>query len=308
MRAVPSGISNLLAAKVPFAKADLFTITLLNGTIYRWTDLDQTVILLGFGATTYTFLAQGPCLQRTTLGVKNTVEVPELVIKLSALDTDFVGGLNIKTQLHNGYFDGASVFLDRTFLALPIGGNPIKASLGVIGGNTVDPTGGLFAGRMSQAKITAVGAELTVKGANVLMNQSVPRNSYQVPCLHTFCDAGCTLAAATFTSANTAAAGSTVRIVKWGSVPGTPSNYTFGKLTMTSGAASGQVRTIKSATAAGIVLQYPLYNTPAPGDTYNVMKGCSKGLNDGSGQDCTTYANTQNFRGYPFTPTADNAI
>lgn len=307
MRAVGGATATLIGAKGPFYKADLFTITLADTSVYRWTDFDKDILLALAPTATPLFLAQGPCLQRSSLGVKNTVEVPELVITLSALDTDFVGGLNIKTQLHNGIFDGATVALDRCFFAGPLGNSPIRTT-GVIGGDGIHPTGGLFSGRMSQAKITAIGAELTVKGANILMNQYVPRNAYQVPCLHTFCDVGCTLSAATFTSANSAAAGSTRFIVQWGSVPGTPSNYTFGKLTMTSGAASGQTRTIKSASAAGIVLQYPLYNTPAPGDTFNVMKGCSKGLNDGSGQNCTTYANTQNYRGFPYTPTADNAL
>jgi hypothetical protein len=307
MRTVYTTIATLLASKTPFYKMDLFTVTLLDGTIYRWTDFDRTVYFAGYGGTPYDFLAQGPCLQRTNLGVKNTVEVPELTIKLSALDTDFVGGLGIKTQLHNGYFDGATIWLDRTFQASKISA-PGSRMVGLIGGTGMDPSGGLFAGRMSQAKITAVGAELTVKGANVLMNQYVPRNQYQVPCLHTFCDAGCTLAKATFTTTNTAGAGTTNRIIKWGTVPGTPSNYTFGKITMTSGPALGQIRTVKVSTAAGIVLQYPLYNTPGTGDTYSILKGCSKGYNDGSGQDCTTYANTQNWRGYDQIPTADNAI
>jgi hypothetical protein len=307
MRTLGGNIATLFAAKVPMWKADLFTITLLNGTIYRWTDVDQDVRLIGVGFALYTFLAQGPCLSRTALGVKNTVEVPELTITLSALDTDFVGGLNIKTQLHNGYFDGATVFLDRTFQAAPPA-NSTGTVIGLIGGNGLDPTGGLFAGRMSQAKITAVGAELTVKGANVLMNQYVPRNQYQVPCMHTFCDPGCTLLAATFTTSNTAGAGSTNRIIQWGTVPGAPSAYTFGKVTMTSGAATGQIRTVKSASAAGIVLQYPLYNTPGAGDTFSILKGCSKGYDDGSGQDCTTYANTQNWRGFDQIPTADNAL
>jgi hypothetical protein len=305
MRTVGGATAGLIGAKTPFYKADLFTITLLDGvTVYRWTDFDEDIHFSGFG--TFLFLAQGPCLQRTALGVKNTVEVPELTIKLSALDTDFVGGLNIKTQLHNGYFDGASVWLDRCFMAPPLP-TPLTAT-GIIGGNGITPSGGLFAGRMSQAKITAVGAELTVKGANVLMNQYVPRNQYQVPCIHAFCDAGCALSAATFTTTNTVGAGSTNHIIQWGTVPGAPSNYTFGKVTMTSGAATGQIRTVKSASAAGIVLQYPLYNTPGTGDTFSILKGCSFGLNDGSGQDCTAYANTQNWRGYDQIPTADNAL
>lgn len=307
MRTVNANISTLLAAKVPMFKADLFTITLLSGTVYRWTDFDQDIHYHGSSGTLYLFSAQGPLLERSSLGVKNTVEVPELSIKLAALDTDFVGGLGIKTQLHNGFFDGATVWLDRTFFTSPpppISGSPT----GLIGGNGNDPSGGLFAGRLSSIKITAVGAELTVKGANVLMNQFVPRNSYQIPCMHTFCDAGCTLSQATYTTTNTAAAGTTRSVIQWGTVPGSPAIYTFGVLTMTSGAAIGQTRTIKASSSGGIILQYPLYNTPATGDTFSVLQGCSKGYNDGSGQDCTTRANTQHFRGFPFVPPADNAI
>jgi hypothetical protein len=286
-------------------KADLFTITLLSGTIFRWTDYDQDITYVG-GGTTLVFLAKGPLLQRSRLGVKNTVQVPELTIKLSALDTDFVGGLSIKTQIHNGYFDGASIALDRVFIdstgtVLPAIGANLNAS-------SLVPPGYLFTGRMSEAKITAVGAELTSKGANVLMNQNVPRNVYQLPCLHTFCDAGCTLSAGTFTLATTVGAAPTRTLVTWGSVPGVPGLYTRGKLTMTSGAAIGQVRTVKLATAAGLLLQYPLYNTPAPADTFSVLKGCDKSYNSGSGQSCTDYANTQHYRGYPFTPPAETAF
>jgi hypothetical protein len=318
MRVVPTALQELLAAMVPMWKADLFTITLANGTIYRWTDLDVNINLLGYESVPYLFYAQGPLLQRSRLGVKNTVEVPEMVIKLSALDTDFVGGLGIKQQLHNGLFDGATVFLDRTFMVTKPSGPLVEGQTmsvtGLIGGTGayagINPTGGLFAGRMSQAKITAVGAELTVKGANVLMNQYVPRNSYQVQCLHTFCDAGCTLSEATFTNNNTCAAGTTNRVLQWGTVPGNPAVFTFGKITMTSGAAIGQIRTIKVASAAGITLQYPLYNTPATSDTFAAVQGCSKGYGDNpaSGQDCTSYSNTLHFRGFPYVPTADSAI
>jgi hypothetical protein len=293
MRTVSGALQSFLESRQKCWKADLFTITTLKGVNYYWTDFDQPI--------TYSnaYLALGPALQRTRLGVKNTVEVPELTIKVSSLDTDLVGGLMFKEQIHNGYLDGATVSIDRLFMRF-IG----DTGLGVIG----NFPGGLFQGRMSSARITAVGAELTVKGANVLMNQYVPRNQYQIPCLHTFCDAGCTLLAATFTTAQTVGSGSTTTLIKWGSVPGNPALYTLGKITVTSGAANGQVRTIKSASAAGIQLQYPLYNTPAPGDTFSAMQGCDRTYNSGSGQDCTAHSNTQHFRGFPFIPPAETAF
>lgn len=279
-------------------KADLYTVTLLDGvTVYRWTDFDATVTY-----TTDTFLPQGPLLRRSRLGVKNTVEVPELIINLAALDTDFVGGLGVKQQLHNGWFDLATVQLSRAVLLLNYVGQIVGVDM--LGAYP----GGLFTGRMSTVKLTAIGAELTIKGANVVMNQDAPRNTTQVPCMHTFCDANCTLAKATYTISNTVGASPTRIFIPWGSVPGTPSKYSYGTLTMTSGAASGQKRSVKQATTAGLLLQYPLYNTPSPGDTFSVLEGCDKTLNTGSGQDCSSRSNTQHFRGFPFIPPVETAF
>lgn len=301
-------LATMTTPGVRMMAADLFTITTAGGTVYRWTSIDQDVHYTLHGQN-LVYTAQGPLLQRSRLGVKNTVEVPELVIRLSALDTDFIGGQSIKTQIHNGYLDGATVALDRVVFTPPYT-LPLTVGLEAIGyGNAaLNGTGQLFSGRMSQARLTAVGAELTAKGANVLMNQYVPRNVYQLPCIHTFCDAGCTLSESSFTLATTVGSSSTASLVTWGSVPANPGLYTLGKVLITSGAAIGQVRTVKLATAAGLLLQYPLYNVPASGDTMSVLKGCDKTYNSGSGQSCTDYANTQHYRGYPNVPPAETAF
>lgn len=289
MRASSAGLQSFLISRVPCTKADLFTVTLADGTIYRWTDYDQPVTADG-----NTFLAQGPLLKRSSLSVKNTIEVPQLVIKLFALDTDFVGGVNIKKQLHDRVFSGSTVQLDRAFMVTP--------------GDTSLGTPTLFAGRMGQVKITATGAELTVRGANVIMNQSVPRNVYQTSCMHAFCDLNCTLARSDFTTTNTAGVGSTKSLLKWGTGVGTPGIYTRGTITMTSGPASGQKRTIKFADGNGIILANPLYNTPNAGDSFSALKGCDKSFDSGSGQSCTDYANTQHFRAFEFVPPAETAV
>lgn len=166
----------------------------------------------------------------------------------------------------------------------------------------------LFTGILSTARITALGGELTVKGANRTMNQNVPRNTYQTSCLHTFCDPKCTLAAATFSITNTAGGGSTASVIQWGTVPASPGIYTRGKITITSGPATGQVRTVKFADGAGIVLAYPLYNTPATGDTFIIMQGCDKRVSSGSGQSCADRSNQQHFRGFPYVPTSETAV
>jgi uncharacterized phage protein (TIGR02218 family) len=290
MRPIPGALQSFLLSRQPYYRADLYTITLVDGvTNSYWTDCVQSLTV---GGNVYTAL--GARLERTRLSVKNTVEVPELVIKVGATDADTIGGVGFKQQMHNGYFDGATVSLSRVFM--PTMGD---TSLGSVL---------LFAGRMSQVKVTALGGEFTVKGANVLMNQYVPRNVYQVPCIHAFCDAGCTLAAATYTTSQTVGTGPTRYKLPWGTVPAKPNIYTSGVITMTSGAANGQQRTVKFADSSGLTLQYPLYNTPSAGDTFSAFQGCDKSYNSGSGQSCTDRSNTQHFRGFPFVPPGETAF
>src|SRR6202035_3249211 len=123
-----------------------------------------------------------PLITRNRFGVKNTVEVPELELRLGCNDT-LLG--NLKAQIHNGLFDGATVEMDRVFMP-----TILDTSFGYVV---------LFSGRLSGVMIDAEGITVTSKGHNVLMNQQAPRNLYQTNCEHTFCDAGCTLLKSAYT-------------------------------------------------------------------------------------------------------------
>src|SRR5207302_3159562 len=157
-----------LASRKPCFVAELFTVTLLSGTVYHWTSFDQS---LKVGGTTWTSARDGaPLVARTRFGVKNTVEVPELELHLGCSDA-LLG--NLKAQIHNGLFDGAIVEMDRVFMPTP--------------GDTQYGYIVLFSGRLSGVTIDAEGITLTSKGHNVLMNQQAPKNLYQTNCEHTFC-------------------------------------------------------------------------------------------------------------------------
>lgn len=274
--------------------ADLFTITLLQGTVFRWTTFTQPLTISGNTWTPY-----GAGIQRDTVSLRNTVEVPEIQLTLLSRDTDLMLGKPIKQQILSGILDGAIIRMERIFL--PKFQPPAKPDTSL--GSFL-----IFQGRMSSAKVSAAGSTITVKGDNVLMNQYGPKNVYQTSCLHTFCDAGCTLNPASFTISNTVGASPTATLIPWGSVPGTPAIYSLGKITFTSGIASGQVRTVLGADSSGVVLAFPLDDVPALGDTFQVLQGCTKNFNDGSGQSCTDRSNTQNYRGFPFVPPAETGV
>lgn len=286
-RTASSPLVSALAGPSALFRADLLTFTLLSGTIYRWTSWDVNLT-----ANSNLFTASRPWVSRGKWNLTNRMAVPSLDVKIVADNTAFSGGANIKTQIHNGLFDGATCLLQYAFMETP--GN--TSALG-----TVD----IFSGVAGKATIEGAIAKITVKGKVNLLDQYAPRNVYQVTCNHAFCDAGCTLSRASFTASYTVGSSPapTNVFVPWTSAPSNPQKYAAGTLTMTSGAAAGQARTIASADSTGLTLTYPFYQTPAPGDSFTAFQGCDKSFNNaGSVQSCTAYANTANYQGYPYIP------
>jgi len=289
MRDATPELKAVLYSKIPVFIAELFTYWLKDGSIFRWTSFDQSIPYGG-----HTWLAQGPQLSRTSLGIRNTMEVPELEITLGALDTDFAGGQAVKAALHAGRFTGARFELDRLVMPTP-GDTALQPVL-------------MFNGRQSTADLTALGAKIKVKGDNVLMNQNVPRNVYQPKCIHSFCNPGCALTAADFTTTNTVGASPSRNLIPWGSLPANPAVYNFGTVTFTSGPAAGESRGISFASNAGMVIARGLDTLPEAGDAISVFQGCSRLFDDGSGQSCTDYSNTQHWRGFRFIPPNETAV
>lgn len=305
MRSASTNLQDLLAARMPCWVRHCYSIALNDGTtVLDWTDFDQALVS---GGTTYS----PAVLQYKRMTMRPTAEIPELEFSLFAADALTVGGIGIKTAVHNGLFDGARLILYRVWMP-----TPGDTSLGLVL---------MFNGRLSQATITASGIAFTAKGDNVLMNQQAPRNLYQTTCLHTFCDAGCNAASALVNSISTAnymlesnfansfsvGGGPTTTTIPWASAPTNPSLYILGKITFTSGACAGQVRTIRNADSTGLYLTYPTYGTPSAADTFSALMGCARTLHA-----CQSHAdkngnqvnNQQNFRGEPFIPQAELGV
>jgi uncharacterized phage protein (TIGR02218 family) len=288
------GGAAFLAARSPCWVAELVTHTLVSGTVYHWTSFDRSLSVAG---TTWLCARDGaPLITRNRFSVKNTVEIPELELRLGCSDVLLS---NLKTQIHNGLWDGARTEMDRVFMPAP--------------GDTQFGYVLLFNGRQSGAVIDAEGITLTAKGDNVLMNQQAPRNLYQTNCLHTFCDPGCALSESAYTfTGQLVGAGSNAKSIAWTAPPGfSAPQFVNGKVTMTDGAATGQIRTVRFATGATLFLTYPLYDAPSAGDSFDIMLGCDK--QQTSCQTRTPVAggsvnNIQHFRGYPYVPPAEIAV
>ena len=292
MRPASSALIAFLASGQPFWTADLFTFTLLNGNVLRLASSDIPITYSG-----NTWAAVGPAITRSTWSAKNTIDVPTLDMTLWSTGTDLNDGQpvynggdeNIKQLIHNGLLDGSLVTLQRAFMPQP--------------GDTAFGLVTLFGGKAGPITIGARGAKLTYKGANVKMQAYMPRNTYKIACIHSFCDAGCTLSAATFTFSNYVSAGSTKKTILWGGTAPALTNLPQGYVTFTSGPNDGEVRTIVAADSSGFTLAYPLYQNPVAGDTFTTTQGCNK-----TEAKCKEYGNDQNFRGFRFIPPATQGL
>lgn len=81
--------------------------------------------------------------------------------------------------------------------------------------------------------------------------------------------------------------------------------FTYGLMTMTSGAAAGQTMEVGAYDVGSMTLRLAFPAPVAAGDTYTISRGCGKRFIE----DCVgTYANGVNFRGEPFLPGMDQLI
>lgn len=272
--------------------ADIFHFTLVDGVtnlyMAAW-DRDLTV-------SGQVYSCSKPWPTRGKWSVENTMVVPSLTVTLRALNDSFNGGANIKTQIHNGLFDGAQFLLSRAYMVHPND----TVTLG-----TID----LFGGEVAGLDLIGTLANLTVKGKVNKLDQYAPKNMLQIGCNHAFCDVGCTLSRVAFTTAYTVGVAPTPTFIPWnGAAPGNFANYLGGSVQITGGPASGQWRTVTIADNTGLTLSYPLYQTPVHGDAFKAFEGCDKTFNSGSGRSCTDRSNTQNYRGFEFVPPPTTAV
>ncbi len=290
MKQVNANLLAFLNSRASYAVADLFLITLQDGSLISWTSYDSDLTVGGV-----VYSAKGPLIDRTKWGIKNTPEVPEMEILVLSDGADMPDGSNVKMAAAQGLFTFGTVLLSRAFM--PAAGN---VTLGAVD---------IFLGNIAEVDVDAISIRMTVKGANVALGQYMPRNTFNTPCIHNLFDKGCAPnpgqagggpAKSAYTVASAVGAGSTPAFINWPTtVPPNPTNFNYGWITFTSGANKGASRSITQATTLGLALIPPLNSEPAEGDTFNAVYGCSKTR---SSTGCAFFNNLQHYRGFPYVP------
>lgn len=276
-----------LSSARSFVMADLYTFTLASGQVLRYTDVDLTIFYDG-----HNYSASGPLITRTGIRSVRGIEVDTLNITLKAGLQDTVLGESLLPFIIGRGFDGATVELQRAFMA--DWGQPVVGAVPRFIGRVadVDP-----ADRQS--------AVLTVKSPLELLDTKVPRGVYRPACLRTVYSDDCGVDRALFETTGTVQAGASTGLVILTDVNDDTGYFDQGVIRFTSGANEGVARTVRHQVDDGTVsLILALPTVPSDGDEFLIYPGCPRTLGA-----CTNkFNNRPRFRGFPFIPVAEAAL
>jgi hypothetical protein len=110
MKTASPALQGLLAGN-QFAIADLYTLTLRDGTILRYTSCDIDLVYSG-----NTYLANGLKIRRGPITTSVGVEVDAVELTIECDGTDTLLGQPIPAFVRNGGLDGARVLIQRAFM------------------------------------------------------------------------------------------------------------------------------------------------------------------------------------------------
>ncbi len=319
MRPATPALAAFLAAKRNAVVVDLYTFSLAGGMVLRYTAGNLPLAIpatsfadansLNYGTSGTRNFAVGPRFGRSKVTTKIGVEPTELDIAVYAGPNDLIGSFTWPAAVEAGFFDGATVELDR--FVMPPGGDgvagPVDTSLGAVV---------WFYGRVGEVEAGRSSIAVKVKSLlNLIARQQMPRRLYQSSCTHVFGDAMCGYdrvngrnAAVVATGAGattiTAIAGSSqTDIVVAAGVAG---YYGFGTCTGLTGANAGISRGIISvATPTVIGLMQPFPFPIAAGDTFQLLPGCDHNV---IGTCRSPFNNLARFGGMPFIPPPEYAV
>lgn len=284
MKSADPALVTLLSTAREFWLADLYTITLVDGTVLRYTSADVDVVTGG-----RTFSKSGPLIQRSRTRIAIGTAVDSLDLTLSAQSDTLLSGLPWLQAISNGALDGATVDLERAFASAP--------------GADIAGTVLLFSGRVSDTTTDSLNARVIVRSHMELLNTPLPRNLYQPPCGFSLYDTGCGVNRASYAVNSSVASGSTRQVINC-ALAQASGYFNIGELVFTSGANLGVRRTVKNYTPGVVTLAYPLPKAVAVGNTFTIYPGCDKRLTT-----CDTkFANKARFRGTPFVPVPEAAL
>lgn len=269
-----------------FVMADLYTISTVQGVVYRYTNYDLDLIVGG-----YNYSSKGPIISRQGISLSLGVEVDSLNVTIKVINEQTFDGIRVVQAFHNGQMDGARFKLERIFLS-PARKTDTSAGAVV-----------LFEGRLVKPKLDRNRIDVSVASDLDELNVQMPRNLYQPSCLNTLFDNACGMLSEKYAVFSSIDAGSTAShiVCKLTQPQGW---FTQGVIELISGPNVGLKRTVRLHESGALLLTLPLPEVPQSGQRIKVYPGCDKRL-----ETCQNrFNNFSRFRGMPFIPVPETAI
>lgn len=261
----------------------LYTITLRDGTVYRYTDCEIDLVV---GA--QVFLATDLLIERGQLASKVGIQVDNLQLDIWADDGMVILGMPFLQLAHIGGLDGARLRMDQIFM-----------------GSMGDTSAGAltrFEGRLTVDELTRFSARITVHSDMELLNVQLPRNVFQPGCWNALYDVNCSVVKASKAVSGVVGAGSTVRSINC-NLAQAADYFTLGTIEFQTGANAGVVRSVRAYAPGVVQITLPLRAVPQAGDTFKAYPGC-----DGRQVTCSgKFNNLSRFRGQPYVPVPETA-
>jgi uncharacterized phage protein (TIGR02218 family) len=273
----------LLDSSEQFIMADLYTFTLIGGSILRYSAAPTPLTVNG-----QTF-ALGPKFERSKTKLVIGVQVDELEVQIYPEPTDLIGDLPFLGAAWQGQLDGALLQLERAFMPAY--------------GDTSPGTVVLFAGRISDVDCSRTGIDMKCRSHLELLNIQMPRRLWQSSCTHIFGGSMCQFNRTSLAVTFSAGSGSTQTEIT--NVPSSTTPFAQGTITGLTGANAGLIRTIASLVGGNtVVVKVPFLSPIATGDQFQLLPGCDRTIST-----CTNvFNNAVHFGGFPYIPTPETAV
>lgn len=287
MKSAPSGVATFVAANNIGFRADLYTLVLADGTVFRWTTCDVDITVGD-----HTWLASGAVTSRSNLRSTSQLEVDTLEVQLAG--AFLLNGKTIALRAVQGYFDEARLQIDHLV------GPDLPGAL------AIGPVLAWYEGRVAAVDPGIPTVRMQVQSELATLTQQLPKFLFQTGCRNAVYDPNCAIAKSAFTLAGTVSAAPTRTAVPTSTAALTAKAagyFDLGVLAFTSGPLAGIKRSVRSWDGSTLTLALPLPSAPLPGDAFTVYPGCPR-----TQDACNSkFSNLVHFRGFPHIPTTEGA-
>ena len=285
MKTVSAAFKTMLQTSQNLMVADLYTMTLLSGTVLYYTDAPQNIT---YGGNTFLCAApdavpgfgRGPTkcgigLQTVTLEVDIFYDTNTLIM-----------GKTPGAFANAGGFDGARVQVDK-FLTPSF----TDTSRGIVN---------LFTGVVSDVSAGSGKVSMNVSSDLIFLAAAFPRNYFLPQDNNALFSVGNGLSKAAW-AVNATVTSGTATTITCSSLTQATDWFSLGYVVINTGVNAGLIRTVKSFSGTVLTLLYPLPSPCAAADTLTAYPGY-----DGTQATCgTKFSNLANFRGFPYVPTPE---